>query len=137
MSDEPFLILHKVRGVPAFDIAEKLICPECNLGDGMVKEEYCEGCNDEGFWWIIPTSGHRAHPLRYWALNDIFNHIESSDGRIDELSMIDELHRTDLQMLMALPDHYPTRSSPSTPSLDLISALGIKPSVPTDFKRRV
>lgn len=36
------LILHKVRGEPAFDIAEQL----------------------ENGWWIIPTSGHRAYP--YW-----------------------------------------------------------------------
>jgi len=39
------LILHKVRGEPAFDVAEKL-----QIGD------------EEG--WIIPTSGHRAYP--YW-----------------------------------------------------------------------
>lgn len=37
------LILHKVRGEPAFDIAEKI-----QIGD------------EEG--WIIPTSGHRAYP---------------------------------------------------------------------------
>jgi len=52
------LILHKVRGEPAFDIAEKLM-----IGD------------EEG--WIIPTSGHRAYP--YWNIplgeivqNDVF-----------------------------------------------------------------
>ncbi len=38
------LILHKVRGEPAFDIAEKI-----QIGD------------EEG--WIIPTSGHRAYPF--------------------------------------------------------------------------
>jgi hypothetical protein len=42
---EPYLILHKVRGEPAFDIAEKIM-----IGD------------EEG--WVIPTSGHRAYP---WA----------------------------------------------------------------------
>lgn len=42
---ELYLIAHKVRGEPAFDIAEKL-----QIGD------------EEG--WIIPTSGHRAYP--YW-----------------------------------------------------------------------
>ena len=36
-----YLIAHKVRGEPAFDIAIKM-----------------------GDWWIIPTSGHRAYP--YW-----------------------------------------------------------------------
>lgn len=43
--NELFLITHKVRGEPAFDVAHKL-----QIGD------------EEG--WIIPTSGHRAYP--YW-----------------------------------------------------------------------
>jgi hypothetical protein len=47
---EPFLILHKVRGQPAFDIAEQIEMP-----DGE-KE------------WIIPTSGHTAHPYLRWPL---------------------------------------------------------------------
>ena len=42
---EPYLIAHKVRGEPAFDIAIKM---------DMDGED----------WWIIPTSGHRAYP--YW-----------------------------------------------------------------------
>jgi hypothetical protein len=41
---EPFLILHRVRGEPAFDIAVKL-----------------EIADEEA--WIIPTSGHRAYPV--------------------------------------------------------------------------
>lgn len=40
---EPHLILHRVRGEPAYDIAIKLV---------VLDEE----------WWIIPTSGHRAYP---------------------------------------------------------------------------
>jgi hypothetical protein len=46
------LILHKVRGLPAFDIAE-----EIDIGD------------EKG--WIIPTSGHRAYPYQAWPLNDL------------------------------------------------------------------
>lgn len=46
------LILHKVRGEPAFDIAEKLL-----IGD------------EEG--WIIPTSGHRAYPYVEWPLGSV------------------------------------------------------------------
>ena len=42
----PYLILHKVRGEGAFDIAVKM-----------------EMANGE-LVWIIPTSGHRAYP--YW-----------------------------------------------------------------------
>lgn len=45
----PYLILHKVRGEPAFDIAEKL---------------------DEETW-IIPTSGHRAYPFRWWSIEEL------------------------------------------------------------------
>lgn len=41
-----YLVLHKVRGKPAFDIAIKL-----KIGD------------EDG--WIIPTSGWRCYP--YWA----------------------------------------------------------------------
>lgn len=43
------LILHKVRGEPAFDIAETMEV------DGET-------------WWIIPTSGHRAYPYITWPL---------------------------------------------------------------------
>jgi hypothetical protein len=46
------LILHKVRGQPAFDIAE-----EIDIGD------------EKG--WIIPTSGHRAYPFWTRSLDDI------------------------------------------------------------------
>ena len=47
------LILHKVRGEPAFDVAEKL-----QIGD------------EEG--WIIPTSGHRAYPHMTWPLDQLW-----------------------------------------------------------------
>lgn len=55
-----WLIAHKVRGEPAFDVAERMECPECGG-----KDENCEGCQGEGYWWIIPTSGHRAYP--WWS----------------------------------------------------------------------
>ena len=48
MSDS-YLILHKVSGEPAFDIAIQL----------ETEEEI----------WIIPTSGHRAYPYQKWPLN--------------------------------------------------------------------
>jgi len=44
MAEPLFLILHKVRGEPAFDIAHQL-----DIGDEI--------------GWIIPTSGHRAYPF--------------------------------------------------------------------------
>jgi len=61
-----YLILHKVRGEPAFDVAEPI-----QIGD------------EEG--WIIPTSGHRAYP--YWKIplgeivqNDIYQNPAVPDG---------------------------------------------------------
>ena len=45
-----YIIAHKVRGEPTFDIAIKLDTP--------LDEEV----------WIIPTSGHRAYPFCYQEL---------------------------------------------------------------------
>ena len=54
-----YLIAHKVRGEPAFDIAIQM-----TMGDEL--------------WWIIPTSGHRAYPwcwqeleVRDWETGDM------------------------------------------------------------------
>jgi hypothetical protein len=46
------LVLHKVRGEPAFDVAEQM-----EVGDEV--------------WWIIPTSGHRAYPFKSWPLEGV------------------------------------------------------------------
>lgn len=61
MSDDLYLIAHKVRGLPAFDIAQHLTCPKCNATD-----DHCTACDGVGHWWIVPTSGHRAYPYN-WA----------------------------------------------------------------------
>src|SRR3990167_1942033 len=50
---EPYIIAHKVRGEPAFDVAEQM----------QVGEE---------LWWIIPTSGHRAYPYYSLALRELW-----------------------------------------------------------------
>jgi len=50
---EPHLILHKVRGEPAFDIAVLI------------------GEDSDGPLWIIPTSGHRAYPYWHISVNEI------------------------------------------------------------------
>lgn len=77
------LILHKVRGEPAFDIAEKI-----QIGD------------EEG--WIIPTSGHRAYPHRYWPLDDLsdVSDINRAGYHDHPYEYIDEPIPADL------PDHY-------------------------------
>jgi hypothetical protein len=56
-----YLIAHKVRGEPAFDIGSRFECPECH-GIG------CPECGD-GQWWIIPTTGHRAYAYWHTELN--------------------------------------------------------------------
>lgn len=95
-----YLIAHKVRNAPAFDIAEQLRCPIC---DGAA----CDECDGEGLWWIIPTSGHRAYPYASWRLEDL---IDASDYPHIAPWTFDD------RMPSGLPDHYPTSRS-STPSL--------------------
>lgn len=63
---EPYLILHKVRGEPAFDIAERWTF------DG-----------EEG--WIIPTSGHRAYPVTAHRLDLIIKQCSIGIAGVDSL----------------------------------------------------
>lgn len=55
---ELFLILHKVRGEPTFDIAIRITNPDY-VGEDM---------------WIIPTSGHRAYPYQRWPMRTMWHH---------------------------------------------------------------
>jgi hypothetical protein len=108
-NSELYLIAHKVRGEPAFDVAERI-----NIGD------------EEG--WIIPTSGHRAYP--YW-------HLEL-DVAVDwELVRI--LHEPVPPMPADLEDHYTVRADPKAPpptASALLTALGLgRPKV--TIQRRV
>jgi hypothetical protein len=73
---ELYLILHKVRGEPAFDIAQRL----------MIGEE-------EG--WIIPTSGHRAYPCHWYELPAL--------NAFTIGKALEEVGSADWD---ALPDHY-------------------------------
>jgi hypothetical protein len=52
-----YLVLHKVRGQPAFDVAQR-----CEDGWGTP--------SDPAPWWIIPTSGHRAYPADWIPLEN-------------------------------------------------------------------
>jgi hypothetical protein len=58
---ERYLIAHKVRGEPAFDIA-------INIGD-----------EEGGDLWIIPTSGHRAYPYWYKSLSEVTTNLHFTD----------------------------------------------------------
>jgi hypothetical protein len=95
-----YLILHKVRGEPAFDIADKL-----QIGD------------EEG--WIIPTSGHRAYPYLHWDMNDLF---DGSDINKDGF------HNKPIDLIEScpsdLPDHYQCEvGSAPKPNLNIMSLI--------------
>jgi|SRR5580693_94620 hypothetical protein len=108
---EPFLILHKVRGAPAFDIAEQ-----------MIVEGYDEP------WWIIPTSGHRAYPWWWVEINDV----------PDIQCLLDS---TPSGLPDNWPDHYQAseaRSRLATAAGDLLSLIGLGKAKPQEpVKRRV
>lgn len=106
-----YLIAHKVRREPAFDVAVKMECPICR----NVYE--CAECDNEGFWWIIPTSGHRAFPFYHGELPEDF------------VCSVPEMPE-------GLPDHYPEVAAPSRPKID-ISALLAKTTSQAPFKKRV
>ena len=87
-----YLILHKVRGEPALDVAIKM-----QVG------------ND--FWWIIPTSGHRAYPGYWWNLEDLrdVSDINANGWHDCPNDFLDKALPADL------PDHYQTLNSTSKP----------------------
>lgn len=103
---EPHLILHKVRGLPAFDIAEQI-------------EVVVDGETET--WWIIPTSGHRAYP---WWTSQIATETFVEEGCI---TLSDScIHIPD--MPQNWPDHYPYNSAPKPPSFSpatLLFKLGL------------
>jgi hypothetical protein len=106
-----FLIAHKVRGEPAFDVATRMECPECPEG---TDEGFCIECDNTGWWWIIPTSGHRAYP--WWST--------SLGCQLQDDETVTLVRTLDLvpPMPSALPDHYAHRAAPK---VDLATALGI------------
>ena len=91
---EPYLILHKVRGAPAFDIAER---------HDMETNEI----------WIIPTSGHRAYPSWTKPLSEL-GIVSLPDTNIGwgydpETGTIEGL-----VILPSYPDHYTINDALST-----------------------
>lgn len=123
MTEEPYLILHRVRGEPAFDIATKL-----QIGD------------EEG--WIIPTSGHRAYP--YWQQKLT---VEAING--ETYTVIDGQNTSIFlehpPIPIDLPDHYPNPTAhmvmalhPPSPSGSLAQRLGLVPKTePVIISRRI
>src|SRR5205823_4324890 len=109
----PFLILHKVRGEPAFDIAIKL---DRDIDDEPI--------------WIIPTSGHRAYP--YW------QH-ELAIMTWPEI-MNDPTLLPPLEPPPNWPDHYEVSAAPGKgkwTGRQLLEKLGLSSlAQPKPFKRR-
>lgn len=108
----PYLILHKVRGQPAFDIAEPFTTED---GEEM---------------WIVSTSGHRAYP--YWT--------QELDSLGLDLSYPGEPDFKPIGALIPplpdpWPDHYPCndRSTIATAALSLLQSIGLGPKA---IKRR-
>jgi hypothetical protein len=73
--EERYLIAHVVRGEVAYDVAQRLL-----LSNGRAL-------------WLIPTSGHRAYPLRWM--------------RLDESLAVE----CSAEELASVPDHYPPKQS--------------------------
>lgn len=72
-----YLILHKVRGEPAFDIAQRFCASEdgpCQEGCGLWNHQTNTCLAKQEEWWIIPTSGHGAYPYWYRKL-DVAAHV--------------------------------------------------------------
>jgi hypothetical protein len=123
---EPYLILHRVRGLPAFDIARRLTCTVCNGSEikeiGAYLGSPCDNCED-GHIWLIPTSGHRAYPWHTIPLGDLAERYDSFLGFNAPF------------MPEGWPDHYAC-NNPSTKSesgANLLDRLGLTPKVERRF----
>ena len=128
-----YLIAHKCRGEPAFDIATRIRCPECEAAmqglDYGTASWGCNECDQEGYWWIISTSGHRAYPWWDFPLGALMH----DNGDLELIRTVEAAG----PMPIGLQDHYMVSSRPK---LDLTSILNLRPqrSVPTQpFPRRL
>lgn len=104
-----YLIAHKVRGEPAFDIAERMPCPECAATG-------CDECESLGYWWIIPTSGHRAYPYMNWLVSELWLTDDYGDTTCNPYLST---------MPVGLPDHYPSTTTPTFTG-SLFAKLGLR-----------
>lgn len=126
---DPFLILHKVRGAPAFDIATQIECASCNSHDNLV--DTCVECDGLGYWWIIPTSGHRAHPWWNIKLADMIFDMDYMKMAYDYNGWKDVSDAP--PMPEGWPDHYPSKAAPSIDMSSVLSALVPKVEVDRRF----
>ncbi len=109
---EVYLIAHKVRGEPAFDIAEQM---EVEMPSGDIE-----------VWWTIPTSGHRAYP--FWHQPVL---LEYDVDNIHEFGGWDDFG----PMPPDLPDHYEVSAAPK--GKGTVSGLFKLLFKPAPIKRRI
>lgn len=126
---ELYLIAHKVRGEPAFDIATRFKCPICEpIRQGLDPDErgsvHCAECDEGQHWWVIPTSGHRAYPYWFVSLGSCISIHEMKGWRVED-------------MPADLPDHYQTHAKPGTGITDLFSKLGFQRATTPQVTRRI
>lgn len=97
---EQYLILHKVRGEPSFDCAEKMEV-------------------DGEMWWIT-NSGYRAYPLRNWLLTDLSPELDLYSGRLS----------IGLQDIESWPDHFQVQGEKPPSTFNIMEAIqGLLPKV--------
>lgn len=99
----PHLILHKVRGEAAFDVAHEI----------------------ENVGWIVSTSGHKAYPIYVWNLDDLAD-ISDINGQGNHNRPAN--YEYEGPTWDALPDHYTTKPSTEPTVDDLLAKIGFKPA---------
>ena len=141
MTEEPHLILHKVRNAPAYDIAIKAPCTMCqdceNTFNELIPSRYpqegCSMCDGEGFSWIIPTSGHRAYPYRIWPLLEMYFDANIIDG--GGKYKLKELDNSTICPPSNWPDHYSINDRKAKLEPNLIDRLVNAARVVTGTRR--
>lgn len=130
-----YLIAHRCRGEATFDVAERVVCPECNgetykapsYGDDSVSLEVgCEECAHEGFWWILSTCGYRAHP--WWSVS--LDRTESGLLYVEGNCITHKLPEMPPTTLDCFPINSPSHKSPPNRSNDLLAKLNLIPKGP-------
>ncbi len=124
---QPYLIAHKVRGEAAFDVAIQMACPECLRTGKVLDGVACVECDGLGYWWIVPTSGHRAYP---WNSIDL-----TLLGLINAGGM--SINEAFGPMPSALPDHYRHGPAPKIDIRALFKKSDWVPNPEAFIKRRL
>lgn len=131
---ELYLIAHKVRGEPAFDIAEKHSCPRCQSYESVTgmwceaefPQQSCTQCDGAGERWFIPTSGHQAFP--YWSVPLIKAYVLDQDAAYWNCVL-----KMPPEMPPDLRDHYAVEREVARSLVDVLGLIH-KPLAP--IKRR-